>query len=220
MTTKSLLLPILLLSLIFFQVSTGSFGVSRMGRVGGWTPIKDIKDPEVQDIGKFAVTEHNKEEKTELRFVQVVRGESQVVAGFNYRLILAAVDGSVTTNYQANLQFIIAYLRVKKAREEEDSKGRCSTRSDDADLTYPFDTYSLDDSEEGELEDSKDESNFRKSFSYGTLAHANFVGGSYYSDMRINGGSEDLIYYSHHKSDVGSLPVEYSTTSVTKQSLL
>ncbi|KAF9595475.1 hypothetical protein IFM89_000393 [Coptis chinensis] len=117
------------------------------------------------------------------------------------------------------LKNYVSTRRAKKAREEEDSEGRCSARSDDADVTYPFDTDSLDDCEEGELEDSKDESNLRKSFSYGTLAHANFAGGSYYSDMRINGDSEDLIYYSHRKSDVGSLPVEDST-SVPEQSLL
>ncbi|KAF9588906.1 hypothetical protein IFM89_017137, partial [Coptis chinensis] len=127
-------------------------------------------------------------------------------------------ENSETVQREASL--IPLSPRVKKVCEEEDSKGRCSTRSDVADLTYPFDTNSLDDSEEGELEDSKDESNLRKSFSYGTLAHANFAGGSYYSDMRINGDSEDLIYYNHHKSDVGSLPVEYSTTSIPEQSLL
>ncbi|PIA54258.1 hypothetical protein AQUCO_00900657v1 [Aquilegia coerulea] len=118
------------------------------------------------------------------------------------------------------LKDYVSTRRAKKAREEEDSEGRSSARSEEADFTYPFDTDSLDDCDEGELDDSKDESNIRKSFSYGSLAHANYAGGSYYSDLRINGESEDWIYYSNRKSDFGSLRVEDTTTSVPEQSRL
>lgn len=112
----------------------------------------------------------------------------------------------------------VSTRRSKKAcREEEGSEGRCSARSEDAEYTYPFDTDSLDDFDEGELEDGKENSSFRKSFSYGTLASANCVGG--YSEMRINGQDEDWIYYSNRKSDVGCLPTD-EVPSVPEQSRL
>ncbi|XXG65388.1 hypothetical protein AAC387_Pa05g3102 [Persea americana] len=110
----------------------------------------------------------------------------------------------------------VSSRRSKKAcREEEGSEGRCSARSEDTEYKYPFDTDSLDDFN-GELEDGND-SSFRKSFSYGTLASANCVGG--YSEMRMNENDEDWIYYSNRKSDVGSIHVE-DTASIPEQSRL
>ncbi|XP_042476038.1 uncharacterized protein LOC122057812 [Macadamia integrifolia] len=114
----------------------------------------------------------------------------------------------------------VSTRRAKKAcHEEEGSEGRCSPRSEDGDCTYPFDTDSLDDYGDREVEDEKVDSSFRKSFSYGTLAYANCVGGSFYSEMRINGENGDWIYYSNRKSDVGSLNME-SKASVSPQSVL
>ncbi|OVA07190.1 EEIG1/EHBP1 N-terminal domain [Macleaya cordata] len=115
----------------------------------------------------------------------------------------------------------VSTQRAKKAcREEEDSEGRCSARTEDGEYAYPFDTESPDDFEEEELEDSKDDSAVRKSFSYGTLAHANCTGELYYSEMRMNGEYEDWVYYSNRKSDVGCMHVEDTTAPVSDQSLL
>ena len=116
----------------------------------------------------------------------------------------------------------VSARRVKKAcREEEGSEGRCSARSEDGEYNYPFDSDSLDDDfEEGESEEAKEESNVRKSFSYGTLAHANYAGGSFYSNMRINSGDEDWVYYSNRKSDVGCSNIEDTTASVPEPPLL
>ncbi|KAJ4704048.1 Cysteine proteinase inhibitor [Melia azedarach] len=69
--------------------------------LGGWTPIKDLNDPHVKEIGQFAVAEYNKQSKADLKFQSVVKGESQVVAGINYRLILTAIDGTATNKYEA-----------------------------------------------------------------------------------------------------------------------
>ncbi|PIA38365.1 hypothetical protein AQUCO_02800213v1 [Aquilegia coerulea] len=69
--------------------------------VGGWKPIEDIKDPHVQELGEFAVSEHNKEAKKNLKFDQVVRGDTQVVSGLKYRLVVTAKDGSVKNEYEA-----------------------------------------------------------------------------------------------------------------------
>lgn len=117
----------------------------------------------------------------------------------------------------------VSARRAKKAcREEEGSEGRCSanTQSEDGEYTYPFDSDSVDDFEEGESDERKDDSIVRKSFSYGTLASANCAGGSYYSNMRVNGEDEDWVYYSNRKSDVGSSRMDDSTASVSESSLL
>ncbi|XP_044496529.1 cysteine proteinase inhibitor 5-like [Mangifera indica] len=69
--------------------------------LGGWSPIEDPKDQHVVEIGQFAVSEYNKQSKAQLKFEQVVKGETQVVSGTNYRLVVAAKDGSATNNYEA-----------------------------------------------------------------------------------------------------------------------
>ncbi|KAL6336158.1 hypothetical protein AAG906_011040 [Vitis piasezkii] len=111
----------------------------------------------------------------------------------------------------------VSTRRAKKAcREEEGSEGRCSARSEDGDYTYPFDSDSLDDFEEGETDEGKEDSSVRKSFSYGTLAYANCAGGSFYSNTRINGGDEDWVYYSNRKSDVGCSQIDDSNAAVSE----
>lgn len=69
--------------------------------VGGWKPIEDPNDPHVIEIGQFAVVEYNKQSKMELKFQSVEKGETQVVSGTNYRLVVAAQDGTATNKYQA-----------------------------------------------------------------------------------------------------------------------
>ncbi|RWW84365.1 hypothetical protein BHE74_00007032 [Ensete ventricosum] len=92
---------------------------------------------------------------------------------------------------------LMSTLKSKRTAQDDDSsEGRFSARSDDAENAYSFDTDSLDNNvDEEDVEDG----NVRKSFSYGTLASANYVGASFYSGMR----SDNLIYYSHRSSDVG-----------------
>ena len=97
----------LLISLISLFLVDGAMAVNggggghKLGLAGGWRPIKDVNDPHVKEIGQYAISEHNKKAKSDLQFDHVVRGESQVVAGINYRLVIAAKDGSVSNNYEA-----------------------------------------------------------------------------------------------------------------------
>ncbi|MCD7455874.1 hypothetical protein HAX54_029976 [Datura stramonium] len=84
----SVTLSIFLISSIFFH-----FSAALGGAVGGWTPINDVNAPDVVEIGQFAVNEHNKEAGTKLEFQSIAKGESQVVAGTNYRLVINAKDG-------------------------------------------------------------------------------------------------------------------------------
>lgn len=83
---------------------------SRGPLLGGWKSIDNPNAPEVVKIAKFAVDEHNKKEHTSLRFVSVLKGESQTVAGTNYKLEISAKDGAAAAapkNYTA-----VVYSRV------------------------------------------------------------------------------------------------------------
>lgn len=118
-------------------------------------------------------------------------------------------------------EFVSTRKAKKTCRDDEGSEERCSARSEDADYPYPFDTDSLDDDlDDGELEDGKQDSSIRKSFSYGTLATANYVGGSLYSEMMTKGEYEDWVYYSHRKSDVGCSHAEDVTSFTHEQAML
>ncbi|XP_059664585.1 cysteine proteinase inhibitor 1-like [Cornus florida] len=99
MTLKSL--PLFLSLFVTFLLLDVSAVYGRVGVVGGWEPIKDPKAPEVQEIGEFAVTQHNKQAKTDLKFESVDSGETQVVSGMNYRLVLSAKDGAGSNKYEA-----------------------------------------------------------------------------------------------------------------------
>jgi hypothetical protein len=63
----------------------------------GWRPIKDISDPHILEIGRWAVAEHARGADDGLQFVRVTRGKSQMVAGTNYRLVLEAKDANGAT---------------------------------------------------------------------------------------------------------------------------
>ncbi|KAL7130414.1 hypothetical protein ABFS83_13G132500 [Erythranthe nasuta] len=81
------------LSLLFALASILVIEASTLGgkatTLGGWKPIPNLKDPEVVKVANFAVAEHNKEAKTSLEFVTIVKGEQQVVAGLKYRLVIS-----------------------------------------------------------------------------------------------------------------------------------
>ncbi|MED6121720.1 hypothetical protein PIB30_032857 [Stylosanthes scabra] len=88
------LLLLSLLSLLFLSAAFSAFAASRQALIGGrWDHIKDAhKSLRAQETGKFAVKEYNKQSGRNLTFVQVVTGETQIVDGTNFRLILAVED--------------------------------------------------------------------------------------------------------------------------------
>ncbi|XP_055809436.1 cysteine proteinase inhibitor 1-like [Solanum dulcamara] len=83
-----------MISSLFLHISAALGGGGKGGLLGGWRPITDTNDVQVVEIGKFAVDQHNKESKSKLVFKRVVKGETQVVAGTNYRLVISTTDGS------------------------------------------------------------------------------------------------------------------------------
>ncbi|KAJ4835801.1 hypothetical protein Tsubulata_029235, partial [Turnera subulata] len=71
--------------------------------VGGWKPIKDLKDPHVIEIAEFAVGEYGRQAHAQLKLDKVLKGETQVVSGVNYRLVLAVKqeEGAGSKRYEA-----------------------------------------------------------------------------------------------------------------------
>ncbi|KAE8724385.1 Cysteine proteinase inhibitor 5 [Hibiscus syriacus] len=90
---------IFFLSLVFFPLI---FSDARKANfTGGWSPIQNITDPHVSEIAEFAVGQYNNESKASLKLEKVLKGETQVVSGTNYRLVLKAKDGAAEKTYEA-----------------------------------------------------------------------------------------------------------------------
>ncbi|KAK4755234.1 hypothetical protein SAY87_008991 [Trapa incisa] len=134
-------------------------------------------------------------------------------------------EGDIGAAEKGDLSAIKAGLRrvkiftkcgVTKDYHDDSSESHFSGKSED-EYSYPFDTDPHHDSEGLESEEGK--KNFQmNSFSYGTLAYANQVGGSFYSNRRMGGSDEDWVYYSYRFSDVGiSLQMEDPATSISQQ---
>ncbi|KAK7257337.1 hypothetical protein RIF29_31233 [Crotalaria pallida] len=83
---------LLLLSVIVIASTTSAV------LLGGWSPIENVNDKEVVEIANFAISEYDKRSGATLTLVKVIKGETQVVGGYNYRLVLAANDNK---NYEA-----------------------------------------------------------------------------------------------------------------------
>ncbi|KAG6437542.1 hypothetical protein SASPL_102461 [Salvia splendens] len=89
----------------------------------------------------------------------------------------------------------LSALRPKRAGQDDSSSdGRSSDRSEGG--LYPLDSDS-DDHGSGEGL-SEEDSGDRKSFSYGTLAYANYAGAASAHSNTSSGEDEDWLYYTHH----------------------
>ncbi|CAL5191809.1 unnamed protein product [Lathyrus oleraceus] len=69
---------------------------------GGWTPIKDLTNVHYIKIARFAITTYDKQERTTLVFLKLIKGEFQSFStGTNFRLTLTAINGLSSSNYEA-----------------------------------------------------------------------------------------------------------------------
>ncbi|WOL17474.1 hypothetical protein Cni_G26266 [Canna indica] len=59
----------------------------------GWATVQDLKDPHILEIAKFAVSEYNQRNKTNLTLSQLVAAQKQVVDGTKYVPAKAAGEG-------------------------------------------------------------------------------------------------------------------------------
>ncbi|KAL4368321.1 hypothetical protein GQ457_05G031130 [Hibiscus cannabinus] len=108
-----------LLSLVFLPLVFSE--ARKLSLAGGWTPIANISDPHVKEVAEFAVAEYNKLSKASLKVEKVVKGETQVVSGMNYRLLFDANDGTTDKMYEAvvwekaweNFKSLVSFNLVK-----------------------------------------------------------------------------------------------------------
>ncbi|KAJ4912405.1 hypothetical protein Rs2_07026 [Raphanus sativus] len=92
---KSLIcLSLILLPLSLIFVVEGFHGKS--------VPIKDVSAPNVIEVAKYAIDEHNSETNDNLMFVEIVEGKREVLSAIIYDLIIAVKnEGGATKNYKA-----------------------------------------------------------------------------------------------------------------------
>lgn len=88
-------LPLLLLLLATLALAPAALGGGGRGELlGGWSPIPDVGDSHIQELGRWALgqAKHQKLAAEGLQYRRVERGEQQVVSGMNYRLYVDAAD--------------------------------------------------------------------------------------------------------------------------------
>ncbi|XP_075499367.1 cysteine proteinase inhibitor 5-like [Primulina tabacum] len=81
----------------------------------GWQAISNLTDLKVVEIGKFAVKEHNKRVNALLSFESIVKGETQIVNGINYRHIISITD-ALAANAESYYRVVVWNKPWKKER--------------------------------------------------------------------------------------------------------
>ncbi|KAH7545327.1 hypothetical protein FEM48_Zijuj01G0081700 [Ziziphus jujuba var. spinosa] len=79
--------------------------------VGALQQLQNLKSPHMQESAKFAVHHYNKQSGKDLRLEKVVKGETQIVAGVNYGLVIEVKNGATSERYQAQLSNHIATVK-------------------------------------------------------------------------------------------------------------
>ncbi|CAK7323264.1 unnamed protein product [Dovyalis caffra] len=82
------------LSLLFIAITVVAVDAD------SWTPIKNLKGEHVLEIAEFAVSEHKKLVKSDAVLQRILKGESQVGDGTDYRLDLEVKERGADEKYQ------------------------------------------------------------------------------------------------------------------------
>nr|GEU69307.1 ribonuclease H-like domain-containing protein [Tanacetum cinerariifolium] len=94
--------------------------------IGGRTKIKDVKNnQEVQELGKYSVEENNRKVGSNgLKFVEVVKAESQVVSGTKYYLTIKAISSKGGKNSFFDAEIVVKpWLHSKELVSFRPGKG-------------------------------------------------------------------------------------------------
>lgn len=83
-------------------------------------------------------------------------------------------------------------MAKKACLEEDGSEGWFSDKSDESEYAYPFGADLLDEYAKGASDNMEEDS-----FSYGSLAYANYAGVSLCSSAKINGEEPQIRYWLH-----------------------
>ncbi|KAE9614879.1 hypothetical protein Lal_00036008 [Lupinus albus] len=85
--------------------------------VGGVTVVEGSKNSlEIQDLARFAVEEHNKNENGVLEFVKVISAKEQLVSGSLYYITLEAKDSERNKVYETKI-WDKPWLKLKEVQE-------------------------------------------------------------------------------------------------------
>ncbi|WOL08847.1 multicystatin-like [Canna indica] len=109
----------------FKQIDDEEYGSSSMAdddadvKVGG---VHDVSEgsqnsAEIQELGRFAVEEHNKKANSALEFERVVKVKEQVVAGTVYYITLEAKDQSGETKLYEAKVWVQQWINFKELQE-------------------------------------------------------------------------------------------------------
>ncbi|GMI77487.1 hypothetical protein HRI_001418000 [Hibiscus trionum] len=107
---------ILLLPLLFVP-SVISYGPNGLGIVE-WKPITNTRDTAMIEAAEFAVDGYNRRANAGLTLLAVVSGETLVLSGTNYQLVLKVTDGRSATYYwthvveRAGQKKLYSFLRL------------------------------------------------------------------------------------------------------------
>ncbi|KAL3843735.1 hypothetical protein ACJIZ3_001138 [Penstemon smallii] len=107
-------------SLVIFALFISTFAAAAFGATPeGWWPIKNLNDPEVVGIAKFAVAEYNRTSNKALVLVSVVKGEAKQAFDPSetiYHLDIYAKDAAASTKPAGKYVTFVGDIPSKKFR--------------------------------------------------------------------------------------------------------
>ncbi|CAN6304463.1 unnamed protein product [Urochloa humidicola] len=94
MRPSSLLLAAAAAVAAIYAVATMPTAVVSQGQ--GWVPLPDVDAPRVQELGRWAVAEHDKTANDRIKFSRVVSGQEREdpQLGVKYHFVIDALDGN------------------------------------------------------------------------------------------------------------------------------
>lgn len=91
--------------------------VTEMTTLGGISEVQpEQNSAEIEDLGRFAVEEHNKKENALLHFSRVVKAKQQVVSGILHHITLEVIEEGQKKLYEAKV-WVQSWLNSKKLHE-------------------------------------------------------------------------------------------------------
>lgn len=88
--------------LIVAMAGVSSLAMAMVLSDGGYVQIPDIRDPRVQALGRWAVSEYNSKEHARITFNNLVRGKHKGLSWF-YLVINGSISDAVYRNYEASV---------------------------------------------------------------------------------------------------------------------
>ncbi|XP_027349764.1 cysteine proteinase inhibitor 6-like [Abrus precatorius] len=76
----------------------------------------NLNSPEIENLARFAIQEHNNKENAFLEFAKVLKAKEQVVAGKIYYLTLEAIDAGKKKIYEAKI-WVKPWMNFKQLQE-------------------------------------------------------------------------------------------------------